>query len=826
MCQTRTIAGVVEDSLSRAPLSGVSVRVLNGGHGVLSDGKGDFHIRIGIGKQKLLFSATGYQTQTIDISGEDDGRIEVLLSKAYSTLKDVVVTTRRKAKYRNKNNPAVELIRQVIAHKSQNGPGADGYLSYEQYEKTRMLLDKPPKLIVDNKLLKRYHFMFENRDTVIVPGKSLVPIYIEEVFSQNYYRKQPSKNKKLVLGRKGVDYGEFIDMKGISTILNRLYEDINIYDNTITAFTMQFVSPVAELSPTFYMYFIRDTVEENGQRLVELYFSPRNPEDLLFRGTMYVTLDGNYAIRRVELGASKHVNLNWIQDFNVKQDFEKGPSGRYHLSNSDVIATFSPWPRMPGVVGERQITVNKLQNDPVADSLLKGASVDTLVKAEIQTDSFWTDSRLTPLSGTETKTYANTDSLVKMRSYRRLMDYITMFTAGYKSAGKVDVGPIASFYTFNPIEGQRLALGGRSNTRLSTRWFGEGYVAYGQKDNRWKYYASASYAFNNKSIYTFPLHYVQVSYQDDAKSLGQENAFAAASNFFTSFSHGDNSKWLYNRIAKASYVREYGNHLSFTFGTKYWEQRPTGTLQYLYKRVTDRTDTIPKITTGELSATLRWAPHEQFFQNKAARVNVINKYPIVTLQYTRGIRGLYGGQYNSDALHLNVYKRCYVAPFGFTDVYLDAGYLGGVLPFPLLVIHPGNPSYFYSLRAYNMMNVGEFVSDHYASLNADHFFNGFFLNKVPGLKRLRLREVIGAKILYGGLRNENNPTVNPDQMKFPLTDGKISTFSLGAKPYMEASVGIYNILNIFRVDLVRRFSYLDHPGVSATGVRVSSNFNF
>ncbi|WP_431210760.1 DUF5686 family protein [Puia sp. P3] len=251
------------------------------------------------------------------------------------------------------------------------------------------------------------------------------------------------------------------------------------------------------------------------------------------------------------------------------------------------------------MVGERQITVNNLRNDVVADSLLKGASVDTLVKAEMQTDSFWTDSRLTPLSGTETKTYANTDSLVKMKSYRRLMDYITMFTAGYKSAGKVDVGPIASFYTFNPIEGQRLALGGRSNTKLSTRWFGESYVAYGEKDNRWKYYASASYAFNNKSIYTFPLHYVQVSYQDDAKSLGQENAFAAASNFFTSFSHGDNSKWLYNHIAKASYVREYGNHLSFTFGTKYWEQRPTGTLQYVYKRFTDRSDTIRKITTGE-----------------------------------------------------------------------------------------------------------------------------------------------------------------------------------------------------------------------------------
>ncbi len=825
LCQTRTIVGVVEDSLSHISLANVTVRVQNGNRGVLTDAQGKFSIRVGPNAQRLVLSTSGYQSLTVNILVTDEP-LTLLLSKSYSTLKDVIVTTRRKAHYRNKNNPAVELIRQVIAHKPQNGPGADDYTSYEQYEKTRLLLDRAPSIVIDNKLLKRYHFMFENRDTLVVPGKSLIPFYIEEVFSQNYYRKQPAKNKKLILGRKGVDYGEFIDMKGISMILNRLYEDVNIYDNTITAFTMQFVSPVAELAPTFYMYFIRDTLVENGEKLVQLYFTPRNPEDLLFRGMLYITLDGNYAIRKVELGVSKHINLNFIREFNVKQDFEKGPNNRYHLANSDVIATFSPFPKTPGVVGERIITVDSVQNTPLPDSVFKGQTIDTLLKAEGQTDSFWTGNRLTPLSKTEARTYANTDSLVKMRSYRRLMDYITAFTAGYKSAGKVDIGPIGSFYTFNPIEGQRLRFGGRTNTKLSTRYYGESYVAYGGKDHRWKYFGSLSYAFNNKSIYTYPLHYAQVSYLNDIKALGQENAFSPPGNFFTSFSHGDNSKWLYNHIVRVSYVHEYANHLTFTLGTKYWEQQPTGSLLYIYKSFTDKADTIKKITTGEVSASIRWAPHEEFFQNKAARADVANKYPIITLQYTRGIRGLYGGGFNSDALHLNIYKRCYIAPLGFTDVYLDAGYLGGILPFPLLIIHPGNTSYFYSLRAYNLMSVGEFASDHYASINADHFFNGFFLNKVPGIKRLRLREVIGAKVLYGGLRDENNPNLNPNQMKFPLTKGITSTYTLGAKPYLEASVGIYNIFSIFRLDLVRRFTYLDHPNVSSTGLRISSNFNF
>jgi hypothetical protein len=208
------------------------------------------------------------------------------------------------------------------------------------------------------------------------------------------------------------------------------------------------------------------------------------------------------------------------------------------------------------------------------------------------------------------------------------------------------------------------------------------------------------------------------------------------------------------------------------------------------------------------------------------RSDITNKYPIMTFQYAKGIRGLLAGQYNYDAFHLNIYRRWYLAPFGFSDITLDAGWLAGNLPFPLLVIHPANQSYFYTQNSYNLMNIGEFVSDHYAGINIDHFFNGFFFNKVPGLKKLRLREVIAAKLLYGGLRDENNPALNPNQMRFPLTHGLTSTYALGSRPYVEASVGIYNIFSIIRLDLVKRFTYLQNPNISDIGLRISTNFNF
>ena len=304
--QTKLITGTVLDSLAHLPLANVSITVPNSHRGVLTDTKGVFSLSANTTVQKLSVSGLGYEPQTVTVG---EGPLTIYLVKSFTVLQDVVVKGRR-GKYRNKNNPAVELIRQVIANKARNGPGADAFTTYRQYEKTRLLLDHIPHLLANNFIIKKYHFMLENMDSSIMPGRPLVPIYIEEVFSKKYYRKHPSADKKIVEGHKSVDYGEYLDMKGISGVINRLYEDINIYDNTVDAFTMQFVSPVADLAPTFYMYFIRDTIVEDGVKLVQLYFTPRNPEDLLFRGTLYITLDGHYAIRRAELGVSKHANLN------------------------------------------------------------------------------------------------------------------------------------------------------------------------------------------------------------------------------------------------------------------------------------------------------------------------------------------------------------------------------------------------------------------------------------------------------------------------------------------------------------------------------------
>lgn len=296
-------------------------------------------------------------------------------------------------------------------------------------------------------------------------------------------------------------------------------------------------------------------------------------------------------------------------------------------------------------------------------------------------------------------------------------------------------------------------------------------------------------------------------------------------NLLLSFKRGNNDKWLYNDIFRMQYLREFGDHISYNFGLKYWKQSPAGSISYIQQTPGDP-DTLKAITTGEASVEFRWAPHEQFYIGKLYRTPIVNKYPIFSFRYIAGIKGLFGGQYNYSNFNLNIYKRFYLSYLGYTDITFDGGYLLGKVPFPLADISHANQTYAYQLTSYNLMNFLEFVSDHYAGVNIDHYFNGFFFNKIPLLRKLKWREVIEAKVLFGGLRAENDPNKASDQMKFPLTNGITETYSLDKTPYVEAGFGVANIFKLVRLDFIKRFTYLNHPDIAPWGIRFRTKFDF
>ncbi|MDN3659154.1 DUF5686 family protein [Ferruginibacter paludis] len=820
------IKGTIINSATHQPMPFVSV-YFKGGKGISSAEDGSYKLStINSKLTQVEFSYGGYKKIVKQVEA---GKETVLDIEMEQPVMNAVVIKTKRGKYTNKDNPAVELIRKVIDNKDKNRISAYDFVQYQQYEKMELSLTNKPEKLMKNKLLKNYVFILDNQDTDKVAGKALVPVYLEETLSDKYFRKNPDKQKTFITGQKKVNFGEFVDNNGISSYINRLYADIDVYENNITILTNQFLSPVAGSAPTFYRFYIRDTVQEDGVQLVRLNFMPRNTSDLLFKGTLYVTLDGNYAVQKLNMSISKNANLNWTRGLRIKQDFERGVDGRYHLAMSNMLAEFAFSKNSDGgIMGERTVSFkNFVVNQPAADSIYKRRELDPGDERPAGTDSFWTTNRHQPLTAIEAKVYHNIDSLQNMKSYRRFMDIATLVLAGYKNFGGYEVGPVNAFYSFNPVEGFRIRAGGRTTPKFSNRIYLENYLAYGFKDQKTKYFLSTAYSLNKKSIYTFPMNYVKLSYQYDTKIPGQELQFVQEDNFLLSFKRGDNDKFLYNNIFKAEYVREFGKNISYTFGFKNWRQSPAGAITF-DKTVNNELVTVKDITTTELSAELRWAPHEQFYQGKVYRIPIFNKYPIFKLRYIAGVKGLFNSEYNYHNLNLNIFKRVYFSQLGYADFSAEGGYIFGKLPYPLLTIHRANQTYAYQLNSFNLMNALEFISDHYASANMDYYFNGFILNKIPLVKKLKLREVASAKILYGGVRDENNPLTMQSYLDFPKnnTTGTATTYALNSKPYVEVSVGLANIFKLFRVDLVKRLTYLDNPGVSQWGIRSRVKFDF
>src|SRR5260221_5251386 len=774
--QSRVIKGHITDKSTGENLKNASVFYTEGRMGTRADSLGNFKLRVGEGKVSLVVSMIDYTAQKIVVPAGRNDTFLVELAPQIQSLSLVVVSNKH-GKYRNKNNPAVELIRKVIANKDDNRAVSFEYASYREYEKVELSLRGIPFKNPDKKLVKPYKFLSEHPDTEEGDTTRLYPVYLEEKLSDVYRRKSPARTSRVVAAEKKVDFGDLVDTKGISDYMHALFTDIDIYDNSILLFTNQFLSPIANSSPTFYEFFLGDTVLIKGERLVRLNFMPRNPDDLLFRGYLYISLDGRYSVERVSLTVSQKINLNFIKNLHILQDFEKTGDGHFYLTSSDITANFSLTGGKKCIHGRKYVSSSNLVTGmPITDSVFDAADAAGKATAAAgdpagalsRSDSFWQENRPVPLMEGEARVYENIDSLAHLHAFIRAKDILNLALAGYKSAGKFEIGPANTFYSFNSVEGFRLRFGGRSTPKLSRTIYVDGYGAYGFTDRKWKYETSVAYSFNKTPLYEYPRHFLKAEFTHDMKIPGQELQSVTENSFLLSFKRGKDDKWLYNVIIKLNYLRELPNHLSYDIGFKYWSQRPAGSIYYVQPKG-QAYDTVTNINVSQFSAVIRWAPHEKFYQGRVYRIPFTNQYPIFTFQYIGAVKNLFGANYSYQNLSGSVFKRFYLSTLGYTDLTLFGGYIAGKVPFPLLEIAPANQTYNYQSNSYNLMNLLEFVSDHYTGINVEHHFNGFFFNKIPLLKRLKWREIIQRKIFNWRVRAHK-----PSAAYTPLIPGSTS----------------------------------------------------
>lgn len=821
------------DSQTKQPIPYVGVLDIARNHIGQSDANGWVLLQTTEATDSIILSTISYSEKTLAVNTLDSGQL-ISITEAQDELQGGYIKA-KKARYTNKNNPAVELIRRVIAAKSTNYlsdtlPG----LQYERYEKVQMGNYDMPRFITHNFLTRKQAFIFNNVDTIKHKPHGITPIYIQEKLLDVYIKGHIKNQVEYLKAMKKVRFNEsFIAGKSIDNYLSHIYINFDLKDENVMVMTNLFMSPMARFSPTFYKFYIGDTILTDNKTLVELHFTPRNPNDFLFQGRLYINLS-NYAVEYARLGLTKDINLNFVKDMKFDIHYSQLASGKYLMTYHNLFADFNLMNETTfGIYGEKLSTIQKINEQALPpDELWKNkrsfTDEDSIFAA---TQNGWDTLRPLALSHTEVLAYKNMDSLFHQKGFNEKMKWMRFLFMGYLQVNKYwELGPTNTFYAFNPIEGLRLRFGGRTMINETKRFHLETFAGYGFRDQKWKYFVSGSFGLyrdKNRLISEYPYNYVKITHQNDLLLPGQQPGFVQEGSFFLSFKRGVNDKYLYNKYYKAEYFREFSNHLRIVPFFQWGQQMSAGSWYYV-KGDDTYNDTVRSTTNTEIGLTVRWAPNEKIIQGRTSRTEMNNRFPIFTFSARYALKDLWGGEYAYQNYHLSITKRILIPQMGFINLRAGGNYIiGDNLPFTLLHLPRGNQTYWLSTQDYMLMNYMEFISDRNLFFNAEYHLYGFVFNKIPLFKKLKFREVVGIKMLYGDISDKNMPIRNPNVFKFPLNDqGAYTTRALGKEPYIETYAGITNILGFFRVDAIWRVTYLDRPDIAKFGVRAGVFFDF
>jgi len=834
------VKGKVIDANTKEPLPFVNISFAGTSVGMTTDFNGFFNLQSKWASDTLLVSFIGYDSQKIPIIKEDNQVVNVELQEAGIMLATATVTA-KKGRYRKRNNPAVDLIRNVIKNKDRNRIKGQDYYEYNKYEKVQMDLNNITDKFRNRKIFKKFQFIFDNVDTSKINGKPYLPVYIQETNSKVYFRNKPNSIREFRDGVKQSGLDKYWDDEGMSQLTDVLYQDIDIYDKQITIIDVPFTGPMSPIAPDFYRFYIIDTVEIAGRQCIDLAFMPRNKQDFGFVGDLYITVDSNYTVVKADLGITKRINMNWVDDLKIEQEFTFADSV-WLLTSDKIIIDFKVRKQGIGFYGRKtNIYKNHVFNKKRENEFYSGAErvLDTDEDVFDRDEAYWDDKRPVALSEKERQIYNMVDTIQTIPAFRNSLDVMNLILTGYWSFGGVDIGPINGFYSFNDIQGGRLRLGGETNLLFNKKVQLEAQGVYAFKEEKFRYSLGGVYTFN-KDWEKNPRHEIRLSYQKDINFPGANFNFINEDNFLLSFRRGRVDKLLDYELYHASYLRELQSNFSYQFSFEHRKQQTLGpSFKFKYFDGLDELE-LNSVNTTELGLMLRWAPNEQFIQARDYRYSIPNFYPVFTLNYQAGIDGLLGGKYNYHRARLNIFKKWNFSILGYAHMNLEVGKVfGDEVPYLLTFMPRANQTYAYQSFSYNMMNFLEFVHDEYASINVRYYFNGFIFNKIPLIRRLKLREIVSIKALYGRISDKNNPTLegNEHLIQLPVDeDGNQSTFTLEKKPYIEASVGVSNIFKLLTLDLVQRVNYLnpENPnipipqlfGVKGLGIRFRIGFEF
>lgn len=801
--QLTKIRGVVTDAANGEPVPFANVHLLGTTIGTTTDFDGQFYFETRVKADSLAATFVGYRPQTMAIRPYQYQEINIVLVADQVNLQEVVIVAGE--------NPADILFRKIIANKDKNDNRKLTAWECEVYNKIQFDANNFGEKIRDKKLFKHFQFIFDYVDTSTVNGKSYLPIFISEAVSDIYYRSSPKIKIEQIKAAKGSG----VENPSLAQFMGNLYQDVNIYDNYLLLFGKNFVSPIANFGMTYYKYYLVDSSFIDNQWCYKLMYKPKRKQELTFTGSMWVH-DTTFAVRKIEMNIADDANLNFVADASLRQEY-KEIDGFWMLTRDYIIADFNILnntdSKLPGFFGQRtSVYSDFLLNQPKPDAFYRTPVKVTVLEGSMdKAVEYWETSRPELLTKKEIGIYQMIDSIENVPIFRTYTDFVYMFAFGYLPWKQVEIGPIAKIYSHNEVEGHRLRIGGRTSTLFSKNLRLEGHLAYGHKDMKLKYGAGMLYVINKN-----PRRAVGVNHKYDIEQLGASfNAFSEDNIISTLFRRQPSDKLNLASEFEVFYEHEWFTGYTNRLFLKHRELFPTGSfVMETYDTGGEPVQHNSLITT-EIGIDIRYAHREKYVVRDFDRINLGTHYPVFNLRYTYGAPGIINGEYEYHRLQGSITQWFNVGTIGWSKYIVESGQVFGTLPFPLLVLHPGNETFVFDEYAFNLMNYYEFISDRYLSIYYTHHFDGLFFNRVPFFRKLKWREVVFAKGLVGSISDENLQLNKLPDVTYMLD-----------KPYFEAGVGVENIFKVLRIDGVWRLSHRDNPNASNFAVFMSLHFEF
>lgn len=809
--QTKVGGSVVDETNEPVPYANVYFKETS--VGVITDENGKFYLESPNTYTEIVVSFVGYEPKEIKLTKQVEMNLSVVLSGS-TQIKEVVVYSGKTSK---KNNPALDILRKIWERRRKNGLRMFKQYQYDKYEKVEFDMNSIDSAFMSSKIFKGMEFIFKHVDTSSVTGKTYLPIFINENIGKVYGDNTTNSRKEITEANRN---SGFSDNQQIIAFVKDLYAEYDIYDNYLKFFDKDFVSPLSRTGINVYNYVLADSTYIDNKWCYNIVFYPRRKSELTFKGNFWVN-DTTFAIKKISMSASKSANINWVKDIYIEQEFEVMNDSVFLLTRDHMMSDFAlnKKEESKGVYGKRTTLFrnhqfdNKLPNDFYREEV-------NYYDEEVNNrpDEYWDENRFESLNKDEKLVYEMLDTLKTVPKFKRLYTLVATLGSGYYQIGKFDYGPIFSTFGYNDIEGVRLRTGGRTYFGQNDPWRVEGYTAYGIKDNRFKYGISGKWMVDKKNRIILAggnrrdIEQIGVSLTATNDVLGR--SFASSSLFAT----GDNSKLTDIKFSTFSVEIEPVKNLVFRAFTSYRNLEsasPTFSLAY-FKDPNDHTKgTESTVNQFEYNLHVDFTPLRKTIGYGVERSDVDLNYARLFLNYTQGVKGVFDSDFNYQKLQFYYRQPVLIGGFGRLFTTVEAGKIFGAVPLGLMGIVPGNQSYFIIENTYNLMNYYEFVADEYVSLHLEHNFNGKLFARVPLLRKLNLREIVGIKGIYGTVSQENID-LNASSIFYRAPEDV----------YWEYHAGIGNIFKVFRIDFAWRGSYLDLPDARKFAIKGTFGFHF